>query len=68
MVTHRYEGKRVLKVCGLRGLGQYKTKSGAGQMVVCSRHEAPHLFILASLGDKTELATSGSTRHLSFAN
>ena len=45
-----------------------KQSPDARQMVVYSRHEVPHLFILASLGDKTEHATSGSTRHLSFAN
>ena len=49
--------KGVLKIYGVWGLGQYKTKSwhrADGQMVVNGRQEVPCLFILASLGDKTE--------------
>ena len=60
--------KRVLEICGVRVWVNTKQSPGTGQMVVYGRREAPHLFILASLGDKTETATSGSTRHLSFAN
>ena len=49
--------KGVLKIYSVWGLGQYKTKSwrrADGQMVVNGRQEAPRLFILASLGDKTD--------------
>ena len=49
--------KGVLKIYGIWCLGQYKTKSwrwADGQMVVNSRQEVPCLFILASLGDKTD--------------
>ena len=53
--------KGVLKIYSVWGLGQYKTKSwhwADGQMVVNGRQEAPCLFILASLGDKTDRANN----------
>ena len=45
-----------MKIFRVRGLGSYKTKywcQAVEQKVVYSRHEAPLLFILASLGDET---------------
>ena len=40
-------GKGILKICGVRGLGQYNQSPGVGQMGVYCRHEVPCLFILA---------------------
>ena len=68
-LTRGHEGKGVLKIYGVWGLGQYKAKSwrwADGQMIVNGRQEALCLLILATLGAKTELVTSGLTRHLFF--
>ena len=49
--------KGVLKIYSVWGLGQYKPNSwrlADGQVVVNGRQEASCLFILASLGDKTD--------------
>ena len=45
-----------MRIFGIRGLGEYKTKSGrwaVGRKVVYSGHEAASLFTLVNLGDET---------------